>query len=85
MALSWWIYKLEAGSNGELQAWDIVDDINWLLSLVMPATSPSGIKRASPNQADAESDDESPPSKCIAITMSHLIHFNKPLLRRVKA
>jgi hypothetical protein len=84
MALSWWICKLEAGSD-ELGAWDIVDDVTWLLSSVMLATPPSGVKRASPDTADAESDDESPPSKCVTTTMSHLIYFKSSFFRRVKA
>ena len=80
MALSWWICKLEAGSD-ELQAWDIVDDVTWLLSSVMRAASPSGIKRALPDIADGES----PPSKCVTITTSRLTYFNFSFLRHVKA
>ena len=84
MALSWWICKLEAGSD-ELQAWDIVDDVTWLLSSVMRTASPSGVKRASPDVVDGELDGESPPSKYVTITMSHLIYLNSSFLRRVKA
>jgi len=89
MALSWWICKLEAVSD-ELQAWSIVDDITWLLSSVMLATPPSafgsmGVKRASPDTANASADNKSPPSKCVTITISHLIYFDSSFLRRVKA
>ena len=84
MALSWWICKLEAGSD-ELRAWDIVDDVTWVLSSVMLAPPPSGVKRALPDAADAESDDGSPPSKCVSITTSRLTYFNFSFLRRVKA
>ena len=74
MALSWWICKLEAGSD-ELWAWDIVDDVTWVLSSVMLAPPPSGVKRALPDAADAESGDGSPPSKCVTITTSRLTYL----------
>ena len=83
MALSWWVATLKAESD-DSQAWDIVNDVTWVLSSAMPTSHPtisnSGIvKRALPDTLGSDIT-ELPPSKwvlmrifCILIVLTFLL------------
>jgi len=66
MALSWWVVTLKARSD-DPQVWATINDIIWVLSLVMPTSCPmifdsTSVKHASPDTPGTDMT-ELPPSK----------------------